>query len=328
MIHIALFYEGGHSSIKKDLQKAFEWYMKAAQAGNAECLYQVAQCYMNGRGVPKDDNKYFEFELKAAAAGNTNAMDHISRAYIEGKTVSEEILRKIFEWWLKYSETTYNGKSQVADCYENGIGVPQDKVKAFEWRIKAAESGNTQAMKKVADYYNTGTDFLPQDKQKAFEWYLRYAQYNEPYNSNGYEKYKVARMYCLGEGVAQNFDEALYWCRLAAVSGYEKAQKLLEKLEKHEYTNFNFNTAKENVTFPPYGSFQNSIFVQTAQKFQSEIQVSNNSKNGYRKVDAKNFSQVESLKVANLDYLEISAEGADAEDAVETLTHLVQHHFS
>jgi len=38
-------------------------------------------------------------------------------------------------------------------CYENGIGMEKDEVKAIEWYCKAAAKGNDDALKCLGYYY-------------------------------------------------------------------------------------------------------------------------------------------------------------------------------
>ena len=49
-------YEQGNG-IDRNLQKAMEWYQKAAEQGIAESQYNLAQCYANGLGVKQDAEK-------------------------------------------------------------------------------------------------------------------------------------------------------------------------------------------------------------------------------------------------------------------------------
>jgi uncharacterized protein len=52
-------------------------------------------------------------------------------------------------------------------CYGNGDGVKQDKVKAFQWYLKAAEQGHVQAQFNVGDCYDNGVG-VNQNEVKAF----------------------------------------------------------------------------------------------------------------------------------------------------------------
>ena len=53
---------------------------------------------------------------------------------------------------LKSSSASYN----LALCYLNGEGVPEDDVKAFQLCKKAADRGNKSAMKLLSKLYSAG----------------------------------------------------------------------------------------------------------------------------------------------------------------------------
>ena len=92
---------------------------------------------MLGKGVTKDDNKAFNWWLKAAQNGHIKAMFCVGSCYGEGKGVSKDIV-KAFEWFLKAAENgDTDSMHNVAYCYSYGIGVAQDLRKANEWRSKA-----------------------------------------------------------------------------------------------------------------------------------------------------------------------------------------------
>ncbi|KAF0486653.1 SEL1 protein [Gigaspora margarita] len=56
--------------------------------------------------------------------------------------------------------------------YRHGIGVEKDEKKAFEYYMKAAELGNSDAMQNVSNcyYYGNGVE---RNYQKSFEYCKR-----------------------------------------------------------------------------------------------------------------------------------------------------------
>jgi len=66
-----------------------------------------------------------------------------------------------------------------------------------------------------------------------------------------------------------------------------------------------------------------SLLVKGASKFQSDIKLSK----GDKSVDAKSIISVLSLSVGFEDQIEISAEGADAADAVDALSKMFEEKF-
>ena len=66
-----------------------------------------------------------------------------------------------------------------------------------------------------------------------------------------------------------------------------------------------------------------SVFVQTASKFKSKVQIAAKGK----KVDAKSILMIMSMGLSNGTEITISADGADEADAVKTLVDLVDSKF-
>lgn len=69
-----------------------------------------------------------------------------------------------------------------------------------------------------------------------------------------------------------------------------------------------------------------SMFVQTANKFESEITVRNVSTHG-EPVDAKSILMVLTLGVVENHEIELCADGADEQQAIDSLSELVRNNF-
>ena len=61
------------------MQKAVEWYTKAAEQGNAVAQYNLGVCYNFGKGVEKDLQKAIEWYTKAAEQGDEDAQEALER---------------------------------------------------------------------------------------------------------------------------------------------------------------------------------------------------------------------------------------------------------
>jgi len=70
-----------------------------------------------------------------------------------------------------------------------------------------------------------------------------------------------------------------------------------------------------------------AIFVQTATRFSSTIQVENLTKHS-QPVNAKSVLRLLSIGIQKNDHLRISAQGADEAEAVATLSRLIATNFS
>ena len=59
----------------------------------------------------------------------------------------------------------------VGVLFALGLGVEQDRAKAFEWYLRSAENGHAGAQSGVGWYYEVGLGGVPIDLVKAHMWY-------------------------------------------------------------------------------------------------------------------------------------------------------------
>lgn len=66
---------------------------------------------------------------------------------------TEDVQTRIFNYFLKRAnEGDMNSQFVIGSRYETGVGVQQDKVKAYEWFAKSAAQGHPLAMQKMEDH--------------------------------------------------------------------------------------------------------------------------------------------------------------------------------
>lgn len=79
---------------------------------------------------------------------------------------TENVQTRIFHYFLKRAqEGDMNSQFVVGSRYESGVGVPQDKTKAYEWYAKSAAQGHPLAMQRV-EAHSAGTADTPKSDKK------------------------------------------------------------------------------------------------------------------------------------------------------------------
>ena len=165
---------------QKDYKTAFEHFKAAAEQGDAEAQYRLADSYAKAKGVDRDLKKGFEWMKKAAEQGYAKAQMCIGFYYGGGVGVrkdtveAEKWIKQSFDAVLKLAEQgDVEAQLYLASYYGSEIGVEMDEKKALEWNRKAAENGNEQAQK------NIGLLYLSEGKnlKEAVKW-LRMAAEN------------------------------------------------------------------------------------------------------------------------------------------------------
>ncbi|GBC27612.2 Sel1 repeat family protein [Rhizophagus irregularis DAOM 181602=DAOM 197198] len=166
------------NDIKKDYNKAIEWYSKSSSGGNIKAMYMlggyniasfmVGNCYHYGNGILKDEYQAFEWYLKSAKKG--------------------------------YNYCQYI----VSNYYNDGLYVKKNEKKGFYWNRKSAINGYIYAQHKLAKYYFDDT--INKNQSKALKWYLVLS------NKNSFDAiHLVSKCYRDGIGTDRNFPEAIKW---------------------------------------------------------------------------------------------------------------------
>ncbi|GBB92463.1 hypothetical protein RclHR1_20090004 [Rhizophagus clarus] len=202
------------NNIKKDLEKAFHWYQKAAKGGSVKVMRGLAVCYYNEEGTKKDLEKAFHWCQKAAESGSAKAMCGLAIHYYNGKG-TEKDLEKAFHWYEKAAENGSNVEAMynLSFHYYNGKGMKKDLEKAFYWHQKAAEGGDVEAMRGLAICYENG-EGIEKDLKKAFHWYQKAAESGDVEAMCG-----LAICYENEKETEKDLEKAFYWYQKAAEDG-------------------------------------------------------------------------------------------------------------
>ena len=108
--------------------------------------------------------------------------------------------------------------NNVANLYNEGLGVAQDDKLATKHYLAASELGFAVAQLKLGMAYGRGTGVEP-DQTEAARWYLRAAE-----QGNVFAQENLGRRYRMGIGVEQDLAEAMKWSRRAAEQGAAGSQ--------------------------------------------------------------------------------------------------------
>lgn len=198
-----------------DMKLAVEWWLKAAELGNAyadDCLGYC--CSTEQGGLSKDPEQAFAHYLKAAEGRYTGAYFTLGLCYSEGKGVGQDY-EKAFLWFKKAAENDDPmAWVELGKCYYAGRGVPVDYSRAVEWYRKAIDNGYDEpdALCGLGNCYAKGHG-VEQDWEKAVELYREAAKMCDPE-----AQYLLAQCYAEGHGVGQDMAEAVKLYKKAATN--------------------------------------------------------------------------------------------------------------
>ncbi len=130
-----LFYYANELYDQGDKEDAFEFYRRAAGAGEPRAFW-AGYSYELGDGVPKDNaraTQYYQQALSAPIQGKVNPANRLGMCYYDGRGVEHDYA-KAFQL-LKWAEN--NGSPAMlllpGACYANGQGTRQDYARAFTY---------------------------------------------------------------------------------------------------------------------------------------------------------------------------------------------------
>ena len=215
---IARMYYNGLGT-EQDYEKAFIYYLKAAEQNDPDAQYRVGRMFLAGEGTEQNTPKAIEWLEKAANQNNPFAQYALGKIYFDGEYVPED-LKQAYSWLKKASDNYHCFADYIlGKMYDEGRGVPKNSNTADTYYNSAlksfikkeAKSKDLMLQNLIARMYYNGLG-TEQNYEKAFVYYLKAAEQNDPD-----AQYRVGRMFFAGEGTEQNTSKAIEWLEKAAV---------------------------------------------------------------------------------------------------------------
>jgi TPR repeat protein len=117
----------------------------SANAGTSEAMLLMGTAFDEGLGKEHDPVQAFEWHLRAAEAGNVLGQHNAGNQYSEGRGADEDPVAAVL-WWTKSAERgDATTQLRLGEAYEAGRGVEIDLDEALRWYTLSAGSGNAQA---------------------------------------------------------------------------------------------------------------------------------------------------------------------------------------
>ncbi|CZR99543.1 Putative beta-lactamase HcpC precursor [Clostridioides difficile] len=210
---LATCYELG-ACVNRDLNKAFYWYSKLAEQGNARAQYKLGRCYGGYHHIYNLEN------------------------------VVEKNFKKEFYWYNKSAEQGYVlSQYSLGVCYEYGRGVKKDLKKAIYWYKLVAEKGHTLASFNLGFYYIDGLN-VEVDLEKALYWFkkvfpswtdISILQYElgEIYKGKIFDEWSIPELDGSSLEIEEDLDKSIYWYKQSTEHGNSEAQYKLGICYEH-----------------------------------------------------------------------------------------------
>lgn len=235
---LAHIYEYG-KGVKKDIDKALEYYKKAEKHGDADATYKInllegriannrrniafekALDYTYGYTVKVNFDKAIEYYQIGAKNNHSASLYNIGFLIDQNSTTKKNT--EATQYFLQSAELgNVYAQSIMATKYLFGTDVPVDKEKSAYWEEKAAKQGNIVSIKEVAKNYYGGGFGVDKNFKEAIKWYQKAVDAGDKESI-----YLLGKMHENGEGFDKDFDKALELYTKAAELGYDEAQNEL-----------------------------------------------------------------------------------------------------
>ena len=202
--------DDAHAAYKRsDYAQAITLYSSLAEQGNVDAQHSLGVMYYNGQGVPHDAKESFKWYMLAAEQGNVKSQAAISSMYFIGQGVTQNY-QEAMKWW----------RLSVEQGFEVSIAYLKHLASISKPHSSSLEGFTQSAVDDAKSSYENG------DYRQALKILTPLAE-----KGIATAQYDIAGMYENGEGVTQNYQEALKWYRLAAEQGNTKAIAHLKILE-------------------------------------------------------------------------------------------------
>jgi TPR repeat protein len=220
-------YDVGYNIPCNDAQ-AIQWYRLAAQNGNPK-----AQCRLGTRLRidQKKDTEGFEWMLKSAKQGYPDCMCDIGEYYRGGWSPVTQNYSEALKWFKTAEEKGEACHYNLGSAYYFGQGVEVDFKSAAALLQKEASNKysvhHADASELLASIYEQGGRGMEQNYSEAAKWYrdaidapaLKWEK-----SSQDWARLNLGDLYVQGEGVPQDFGEALKLFKPLAGVGDARAQ--------------------------------------------------------------------------------------------------------
>jgi len=199
--------------IKRDDNKAAEWYSIAAERGDREAMFALAMLHFSGRIKPASREEGAKLLATAAKLGQATAAYDLGLIYIEGQLFPQDFAPAAALFRSAAQVGSPEAQYALATLYKEGRGVPKDVVEAARLLAAASSADNTDAQLEYAIALFNGTG-VAKNEHLAAILLAKAARKGNPVAQN-----RLANVLAVGRGAQANPVQAIKWHIIAKAGG-------------------------------------------------------------------------------------------------------------
>ncbi|CAO3621951.1 unnamed protein product [Cunninghamella blakesleeana] len=239
--------DGGAVLVKRDIKKAFDYYLKCAQSGYVKGEFQVAFMLANGcyqednddkskvkMVIEKDPTRAFKWYHKAAEHGYATAQYSLGMFYELGLSPIPSIQLKEAKLWYERSAKQQNTRAMIALAQlllqESDEFSHKEALKWLQLATKNENDENyTVALRSLASVFEKGNVISVQSDPQRYETALRLLE-KAATKKDPLAFVEMARYYEQGLGMKINLHESILCLIQSEKLGYKKAKMAIADL--------------------------------------------------------------------------------------------------
>lgn len=188
-------------NLRQSGARAFNWYKKAAQLGDAYAQMKVGRLYRDGKDCRKSYKLAESWLMKAAEQGNGSAAYSLGALY--KKDWENQDYQKAMQYFkLALKQGVTSSYSKIGWMYQLGTGVKKSNSIAIRWFNKGVEHSDRSSHYALG-YVNLHGYGCPQDYKLAFYHYKTGVEQGHSYACTG-----LGYLYQQGLGCRKNVKRA------------------------------------------------------------------------------------------------------------------------
>src|SRR3569833_1615167 len=196
---------------KADLSPEMLQLERRAQGGDVAAQAELGAAYSLGNGVDKDFGQARQWLSRAADKGNAIAQSLLAYLYRDGLGVERDYVTAA-RWFEQAAKQGHaNAQTNLALLYKEGRGVCCVFFLVVLWFVLVVFLGVVFVVVFLGLLHEEGVDGKP-DYAAAARWYTQAAEHNHALSQK-----KLAHLYEMGHGVAQDNVKAYTWYAIAGV---------------------------------------------------------------------------------------------------------------
>lgn len=205
------------------MNRAFEWYLRAARAGHDQAAYRAARLLLCKAG-PEDSVEDVRYALQRAAhGGHAEAQALLGWCHQRGRLVAHVDSLAAIEWLQRAARAGSAGHAKSQWRLSRWLKRDGRSADALRWLEAAAVAGYQRAQFGLARHYLKLNE--ESDRLQAYLWFHRAAQ-----SGHADASYCVGVCHYQGVGTERNLIEAYRWFQRAGVLGSIAAVKAMASL--------------------------------------------------------------------------------------------------